>query len=211
MKLHFDWIDGILIGISFTGGLYLFADSSWFTEHLPAFWLIMYAGRRILFKPRPLPPPKVGIIWRLSSIFGLLLIFVSITLFLMSWHTLKTSKEPMPNFRPEVEKLEQQVQSSLSGISDILNAIKIPKNATEAEIKRRQEEKNKQRLQQREQRLLSRIHKREQKFIQRKEKRYNDGLYLLLWSILMCGFGSFFIRIRYPLSSSTHVTHSEIE
>ena len=78
MNLNFDWLDGILSALSFVGGLYLFGDVSWFVDCLPTMWLVIYSVRRLILKSSIPSHPKSGIIWRLSSIFGLLLTFLPV-------------------------------------------------------------------------------------------------------------------------------------
>ena len=209
MTLKFDWLDALLISLSFVGGLYLFADSIWLLDYLPTFCLVIYSARRIIFKPAPLPEPKTGLIWSLCSIFGLLLMFSSIAFLLLSWSTIRESKAPVPNFRPEVEKLHQEIQSSTRSISAILNAVKVPANATEAEIKQLRDEKNKALEKQKEQWILERVHKRKQKFIKRKSKRYDDGIKILTLGIFVGFCASLLLRIRYPFTNESTLSKNQ--
>lgn len=198
MNLNFDWLDALLIALSFLGGLYIFADSTWFVDYLPTFWLVIYSTRRIIFKPTSLPAPKTGLIWRVCSIFGLLLMFLFIALLALSWSTIKDSQAPLPNFRPEVVKLQQQIQLSTSSVRTVLNAVRAPANATKEEMEQLRKKKNKALEQQREQWILDRVHKREQKFIKRKSERYDDGIKILILSIFVGFCASLLLRIRYP-------------
>ena len=148
-NLQMDWIDGVLIAASF--GLYILLDIQFsFPQELGR-----YAGtssifwgpaiRRIVFGPPNLPEPKNGAIWRLSSIFGLLTVFFSMGMFFLSGVAIQQSKDPMPNFRSEVEQRHAELQVELRSINSMIDAVVVPVGTPDEEIQRLQEEKKKER------------------------------------------------------------------
>ena len=107
------------------------------------------------------------------------------------------------------QKLHQEIQSSTRSVSTILNAVKVPANATEAEIKQLRDEKNKALEKQKEQWVLERVHERKQKFIKRKSKRYDDGIKILAFGILIGFCASFLLRIRYPFANKSTLSKNQ--
>ena len=147
-----------------------------------------------------LPEPKNGAVWRLASILGLLTIFLSMGMFALSGLAIQQSKEPMPDFRPEVEQRHAELQSDLSSINAMLDAVVVPIDTPEEEIQRLQEEKKREREQKEKLEVEQRIQRLESEYRESKENRYQEGINLMKWSTMVCFTGSFLLRIRYPFT-----------
>ena len=203
-NLQMDWIDGVLVAASF--GIYIGLDMQFSFSHEVG----RYAGtssiflgpaiRRLLFGAPNLPEPKTGAIWRLASIFGLLTIFFSMGMFALSGLAIQQSKEPMPDFRQDVEQRHAELQSDLTSINAMLDAVAVPVDTPKEEIQRLQEEKKKEREQKEKLEVEQRIQRLEREYRESKENRYLEGINLIKWSTMVCFIGSFLLRIRYPFS-----------
>ena len=201
-NLQMDWIDGVLIAASF--GLYILLDIQFSIPQE----LGKYAGtssifwgpaiRRIIFGPPNLPEPKIGAIWRLASVFGLLTIFFSIGMFALSGLAIQQSKEPMPDFRQEVEQRHAELQSDLSSINAMIDAVVVPVGTPKEEIQRLEAKRKKERERKEKLEVEQRIQKLEREYKEDKEERYQEGIDLMKWSAMVCFIGSFLLRIRYP-------------
>ena len=201
-NLQMDWIDGVLIAASF--GFYILLDIQFsFPQELGR-----YAGtssifwgpaiRRIVFGPPNLPEPKIGAIWRLFSVFGLLTIFLSMAMFALSGLAIQQSKEPMPDFRQKVEQRHAELQSDLSSINAMIDAVVVPANTPKEEIQRLEAERKKERERKEKLEVEQRIQSLEREYREDKEERYQEGIDLMKWSAMVCFIGSFLLRIRYP-------------
>ena len=203
-NLQMDWIDGVLIAASFC--LYITLDIQFSFSHEVG----RYAGtssiflgpaiRRIIFGPPNIPEPKKGAFWGLISIFGLFTIFLSMGMFALSGLAIQQSKEPMPNFRHQVEQRHAELQSDLSSINAMLDAVVVPVDTPQEEIQRLQAEKKIEREQKEKLEVEQRIQGLEREYREDKKNRYQEGINLIKWSAMVCFIGSFLLRIRYPFS-----------
>ena len=203
-NLQMDWIDGVLIAVSF--GIYIVLDVQLsFSQELSSYGSIssIFVGpvvRRIILGSPNLPEPKNGAIWRLSSIFGLLTVFFSMGMFFLSGVAIQQSKDPMPNFRSEVEQRHAELQVELRSVNSMIDAVVVPVGTPDEEIQRLQEEKKKEREQKEKLELEQRIQRLEREYVESRENRYQEGINLMKWSTMVCFIGSFLLRIRYPFS-----------
>ena len=200
--LQMDWLDGLLIALFFGGGIAL---SSFFPNWSALAIDISTGGvffapvlRRFVLGPPQLPPPREGVLWRIISILGLLMIFFSLPVFIASGMRFKESLEPMPDVRIEIQTRNAQLNSDLKDINSLLDAVVVPVGTPQEEIDRLQAEKKAAREQQERERVEEEVARAQTEFIRRQKESYNTGLETLLVGLLICGFGSLLLRIRYP-------------
>jgi hypothetical protein len=200
--LQMDWIDGVLIAVFFSAGividsLFPFLESIGGQLSVSGVFLAP-VFRRLIFGAPNLPMPKEGVVWRFISILGLLTIFFSMGFFLLSAIAIQQSKEPMPDFRTEVEEREAELQSNLKEINAMLNAVVVPSGTPQEEIDRLQAEKKEENEREQKINIEKSIQNLETEDIQKKKDRYEEGINVLTWGVLVCFLGSFLLRIRYP-------------
>jgi hypothetical protein len=204
-NFQYDWLDGIFVSVFFGLGIVLYEFMPGWSlgmEHLSV--LGLFGGpviRRALFGAPQLPPAKEGAGWRLISILGLLIIFFSMAMFWMSAIAFEQSNETMPMYRAEVEQREKELQEMLGDISP---SVVVPAGTPQEEIDRLIQLEVDREAKESKQRVESRIKELEDDFIMGRKERFQDGLDMAKWALLMCLFGSGCLRLRYPLRSSEH-------
>ena len=178
--LQMDWIDGILIALGFSVGIelgYLFPPLLSIASEIS---LVAAFGaptlRRAVFGAPTPGTPKEGPIWRLCSIFGLLIIFLSVPFFWIGSIAIQQSKEPMPDFRSEVLQEEAEWSARFQEVDSMLNAVVVPAGTSQEEIDRLTAEKKAQQEKEKIQKREGTISGREKEFVQRKEERFQEGL-----------------------------------
>ena len=206
MSFKFDWIDGLLTSIYFMIGIFLSHDYPYTIKYLPTAVIILYIIRRYVFQTSSLAPSKTELIWRLSSLLGLILTTGSIVCFIIAWAFIKDTQD-VPDFRLEAEKRENQIQSSFRSLNDEQDIVVVAPYAIAEEIpeilkQRELGQQNKPGLSgRREQRIVRRARQLEKKFKAKNARRYDEGIKILKWAITLCLTGCILLRLRYPLRS----------
>ena len=119
-------------------------------------------------------------------------------MFALSGLAIQQSKEPMPNFRQKVEQRHAELQSDLSSINAMIDAVVVPADTPKEEIQRLEAERKKERERKEKLEVEQRIQSLEREYREDKEERYQEGIDLMKWSAMVCFIGSFLLRIRYP-------------
>ena len=210
MKQHLrlDWIDAILIALGFAVGIefaILFPNLMVFGSEISIAGVFLVPMlRRAIWGPPKVGEPKEGAIWKFLSMLGLLTVFFSIPVFGSGIVAIQQSKEPMPDFRSEVQEEESEWAKRFQDLDSFLNGVVVPAGTPQEEIDRLTAEKKAQQEKERKLVIEGRIQKREQDFLYQQEERLQEGINVFLWGLGICIIGAILLRLRYPLHTVQH-------
>ena len=197
---YLDGFDGVLFALSFAITVFLLTQNLISDEAIAFICFVPLMVRRWIFGFPQSYPLKPGILWSILSIFGLLLVFTSMICFVFSWKAISDSHKKMPNFVAEVERYEAEYQSSMQDIHQLLNAVRVPAGTSPEEIKRLQDQKEKERRKEQKERIRDTVKAKQKDFLEKKQNRFNDGLYFLISGCLLCLLGSMLMNVRFDKS-----------
>ena len=199
---YLDGLDGVIFALSFATIVLLLTQKRVSDDFIVFFCFVPLMLRRWIFGQPKSYPLKPGFIWFFSSTFGLFLIFTSMVCFIFSWKAISDTYRQMPDYLTEIQHQEAQYQLKMQDINRTLNAVTTPVNTPPEEIKRLQDEKQKERLKKQKQRIQDKVQAEQEQFSQKQQKRFNDGLTFLIWGLLICLLGATLINARYDKTKS---------
>ena len=193
--MNFDWLDGIFIVLGFLLVILIgtIAPQAYIpTEHLPMIVICAPLVRRKLLGP-PKLPLKNGLFWSVVSITGLLVMFSSLVMFWFANIAFHQSREPMPNFRAEIEDLEKQNQDMNDKYAPVL--LKLSDMSVEEQKKKQQEDKKQRDLESKKRVEIS-LKKAEATFVVKQKERAKEGLYGIMIALGLALIGSLCLYVR---------------
>ena len=200
-NLGMDWIDGVLISGMFVLGIGISSFVPGLEELSSAIAMggIVFAPamRRYLFGPPKYEHPKEGILYSISSLLGLLLMFFSMAMFWLASIAFEHSFEPRPNFRFEAKQFQKELREEYPGL-DIDIGVLVPVGTSAEEIEALQKAEAEEDERKRKAELEADIKDRERRYKENIKGRRKDGLNMSMYALLVCAMGSLLLRIRYP-------------
>ncbi len=200
-NLGMDWVDGVLISGMFGLGIGI----SSFISGLESLSSTIAIGgvflapavRRYVLGPPKYGTPKEGLLYSLSSLFGLLLMFFSMAMFWLASIAFQHSFEPRPNFRLEAQQAEIEMREKYGDL-DINIGVLVPAGTSPEEIEALEKAEAEKEEQRRKAELEANIKEREARYIEHIKGRRQDGVNMSMYALLVCALGSLLLRIRYP-------------
>ena len=204
-NLGMDWIDGVLISGMFGLGIGISGfipglESMASTIAIIGVFLAP-AVRRFIIGPSKYQHPKEGILYSISSLLGLLLMFFSMAMFWLASVAFQHSFEPRPNFRAEAEQIQKELREEYPGLYDDIGVL-VPAGTPVEEIEALEKAEAEKTEQRRKSELEADIKEREASYIENIKGRRQDGLNMSMYALLVCAMGSLLLRIRYPWRQS---------
>ncbi len=194
-----DWLDGIFIAGVFGLGIVtatIHPNLSGIGINLSIVGIfIAPVIRRATIGPPKYPDPKQGILYSMSSLLGLLLVFFSMALFWLASAGFKYSYESMPDFRSEAVQEEQKIANLFS---DVDIGVVVPIGTDPEKIKLLEIELKEQELAESNARIEESIERSTKRFEENKREQLNSGINLTKNALFVCFLGSILLRIRYP-------------
>ena len=205
-NLGMDWVDGVLISGMFGLGIGISSFIPGLESMSSAIAIggvfLAPAVRRYFLGPPKYKNPKEGLLYSLSSLFGLLLMFFSMAMFWLASIAFEHSFEPRPNFRFEAEQAEREMREKYGDL-DINIGVLVPAGTSAEEIEALEKAEAEKEEQKRKADLEADIKDREARYIENIKGRRQDGLNMSMYALLICAMGSLLLRIRYPWGQST--------
>lgn len=206
--MDFDWVDGIFIVLGFL--LVILIGSITPQAYIPGEYLSMIVicaplVRRKLLEP-PKQPLKTGLFWSVVSITGLLVMFSSLVMFWFANTAFHQSREPMPNFRAEIEELEKQSRDMNDKYAPVL--LQLSGMSVEEQKKKEQEDKKQRDLESKKRVEIS-LKKAEATFVVKQKERAKEGLYGIMIALGLALLGSLCLYVRRSNATETD-THKSI-
>ena len=196
-----DWVDGVFISAMFGFGIgiptFIPILESVSSSIAIGGVLLAPMARRYLIGPPKYKYPKEGAFYSFASLFGLLLMFLSMGMFWLAGIAFQHSFEPKPNFRLEAIQAEKEMREKYGDL-DIDVGILVPAGTSQKEIEALEKAEQEKEEQRRKAELESDIKEREARFKENITARRQDGLNMSKYALLLCTLGSLLIRIRYP-------------